>query len=282
MNETVDQAYSSMEEAAQEVISLLTTYGLDVIGAIAILVIGVWLAGRVQKLVRKGLTKSDRVDETLIGFFSSIARYLVLIVAGMAVLDRFGVETTSLVAVLGAAGLAIGLALQGTLSNVAAGVMLLIFRPFKVGDFVEAAGHAATIKELNLFFTVMATGDNVKIIVPNGQIWGSSLKNFSANATRRVDFVFGIAYDADIDKAMGLIRDIVADDERVHKDPEPFLVVSNLGDSSVDITVRIWTDAGNYWPVKFDTTKAVKERFDAEGVGIPFPTTTIYLEKAAD
>ena len=282
MNETVDQAYSTMEQTVREVIGLITTYGLDVVGAILILIIGLWLSKKVQNGLRKVLGRSGKVDATLVGFFSSIARYLVLIVTGMAVLDRFGVETTSLVAVLGAAGLAIGLALQGTLSNVAAGVMLLIFRPFKVGDFVEAAGHAATVKELNLFFTEMATGDNVKIIVPNAQIWGSSLKNFSANATRRVDFVFGIAYDADIDKAMELIRGIVAADDRVHKDPEPFLVVSNLGDSSVDITVRVWSDAGDYWPVKFDTTKAVKEKFDAEGIGIPFPTSTVYMEKAAD
>lgn len=271
-----------IEQVTGEIIQLLTTYGLDVLGAVMMLIAGMWLAGRVGKGVRAGLGKAKRVDATLVTFFGSMAKYAVMAVTVIAVLNQFGVETTSLVAVVGAAGLAIGLALQGTLSNVAAGVMLLIFRPFKVGDFVEAAGHAATVKELNLFFTVMATGDNVRIVVPNAQIWGGSLKNYSANSTRRVDFVFGIAYDADIDKAMALIADIAQADERVHEAPEPFLAVSNLGDSSVDITVRLWVDAGDYWGVKFDVTKAVKQRMDADGVGIPFPTRTIHMiaEKA--
>jgi small conductance mechanosensitive channel len=209
--------------------------------------------------------------------FASLAKYVVLAVTIIAVLNQFGVETTSLVAVVGAAGLAIGLALQGTLSNIAAGVMLLIFRPFKIGDFIEVAGHSATVKELNLFFTKLATGDNVSIIVPNAQIWGGSLKNFSSSTTRQVDLVFGIAYDADIEQAIALIRDVVSADERVHKDPEPFLGVSNLGDSSVDITMRAWVDSGDYWDVKFDTLKVVKERMDTDGVGIPFPTRTVYM-----
>lgn len=266
-----------IERVVGEVINLLTTYGLDVVGAVVMLIAGLWIAGRVGRGVGKTLERAKRVDATLISFFSSMAKYVVIAVTIIAVLNQFGVETTSLVAVVGAAGLAIGLALQGTLSNVAAGVMLLIFRPFKVGDFIEAAGHAATVKELNLFFTVMATGDNVRITVPNSAIWGGSLKNFSANATRRVDFVFGISYDADMDKALNLIRDIVATDERVHKDPEPFLAISNLGDSAVDITVRAWADAGDYWGVKFDTLKAVKERMDAEGIDIPYPTTTVHM-----
>lgn len=265
-----------VERAVNEVVGLLTTYGFEVLGAVLMLVVGLWLSGRVGAGVRKGLEKTKRVDATLITFFGSLARYAVMVVTVIAVLNQFGVETTSLVAVVGAAGLAIGLALQGTLSNVAAGVMLLIFRPFKVGDFVEVAGHAATVKELNLFFTVMATGDNVRIIVPNAQIWGGSLKNFSANPTRRVDFVFGISYDADIDKAMALIRSVADADARVHKDPEPFIVVGNLGESSVDLTVRLWVDAGDYWGVKFDVTKIVKQRMDAEGIGIPFPSRTVY------
>ncbi|MBT4718574.1 MAG: mechanosensitive ion channel [Rhodospirillaceae bacterium] len=271
-----------MEQVVQQLIGLVSTYGIDVLGAIIVLLVGLWLSGWMQRAVRKVMERSSRVDATLVGFFSSVARYVVLIVTGMAVLDRFGVETTSLVAVLGAAGLAIGLALQGTLSNVAAGVMLLIFRPFKVGDFVEAAGQAATVQELNLFFTVMATLDNVRITIPNGQIWGATLKNFSANPIRRVDFVFGISYDADIDKAMDTIRDLVSSDARVHKDPEPFLAVSNLGDSSVDITVRVWAQTEDYWAVNFDTIKAVKQRFDAEGIGIPFPSRTIYSVRADD
>ena len=282
MNNTLDKTHSTLEQVVQQLIGLVSTYGIDVLGAIIVLLVGLWLSGWMQRAVRKVMERSSRVDATLVGFFSSVARYVVLIVTGMAVLDRFGVETTSLVAVLGAAGLAIGLALQGTLSNVAAGVMLLIFRPFKVGDFVEAAGQAATVQELNLFFTVMATLDNVRITIPNGQIWGATLKNFSANPIRRVDFVFGISYDADIDKAMDTIRDLVSSDARVHKDPEPFLAVSNLGDSSVDITVRVWAQTEDYWAVNFDTIKAVKQRFDAEGIGIPFPSRTIYSGRADD
>ncbi|MBT3552576.1 MAG: mechanosensitive ion channel [Rhodospirillaceae bacterium] len=282
MNNTLDKTHSTLEQVVQQLIGLVSTYGIDVLGAIIVLLVGLWLSGWMQRAVRKVMERSSRVDATLVGFFSSVARYVVLIVTGMAVLDRFGVETTSLVAVLGAAGLAIGLALQGTLSNVAAGVMLLIFRPFKVGDFVEAAGQAATVQELNLFFTVMATLDNVRITIPNGQIWGATLKNFSANPIRRVDFVFGISYDADIDKAMDTIRDLVSSDARVHKDPEPFLAVSNLGDSSVDITVRVWAQTEDYWAVNFDTIKAVKQRFDAEGIGIPFPSRTIYSVRADD
>lgn len=266
-----------IETTVSELLSVLTTYGLDVVGAIVTLIFGMWLAGRLRNATAKGLTKTGKVDATLSSFFSSLVKYAVMAITIIAVLNQFGVETTSLVAVLGAAGLAIGLALQGTLSNVAAGVMLLIFRPLKVGDFVEAGGHAGTVKELNLFFTVMATGDNVRIIVPNSSIWGGSVKNFSANPTRRVDFTFGIGYGADIDKAMAAIRAIVDGDSRVHKDPEPFLVVGNLGDSSVDIITRVWVNSGDYWGVKFDVTKAVKERFDTDSIDIPYPTTTVHM-----
>jgi small conductance mechanosensitive channel len=212
-----------------------------------------------------------------VSFFASLAKYIILAVTIIAVLNQFGVETTSLVAVIGAAGLAIGLALQGTLSNIAAGVMLLIFRPFKVDDFIEVAGHAATVKELNLFFTQLATADNIRIIIPNAQIWGGSLKNFSSNPTRCVDFVFGISYDANIDQAMALISDVVTADERVHKDPEPFPSVSNIGDSAADITARVWVNSDDFWSVKFDTTKLVKEGMDAEGVDIPYPSSTVYI-----
>lgn len=272
-----EEIAAMIEPVVAEVIGLLTTYGMDVLGAVLTLIVGLWLSGRIGKVMEKGLEKTKRVDATLVTFFASMAKYAVLAVTVIAVLDQFGVETMSLVAVVGAAGLAIGLALQGTLSNVAAGVMLLIFRPFKVGDFIEAAGHAATVKELNLFFTVMATSDNVAIIVPNAQIWSGSLKNFSTNPTRRVDFVFAIAYDANIDKAMALISDIVKSDGRVHKDPEPFLAVTNLGDSAVDITTRVWVDRGDYSGVKYDVIKAVKERMDAEGIAIPFPSRTVYI-----
>ena len=270
-----EEITSLIEQVLTDMVGLLTTYGMDVLGAILMLIIGVWFSGRTAYAVKKGMQKAKRVDATLVSFFSSMAKYVVLAITIIAVLIQFGVETTSLVAVVGAAGLAIGLALQGTLSNIAAGGMLLIFRPFKVDDFIEVAGHSATVKELNLFFTQLATLDNVRIIAPNSQIWGGSLKNYSVNPTRRVDFVFGIAYDANIDQAIALIKDVLGADTRVNKTPAPVVVVSNLGDSSVDLTTRVWANAADYWDVKFDTLKAVKERMDSDGVSIPFPTRAV-------
>lgn len=254
----------------------LTTYGLDVLGAIITLIVGFWFAGRASKLTRKAATRSPRVDDTLGHFFASFVKYLVLAVVVIAVLNQFGVQTASLVAVLATAGLAIGLALQGTLSNIAAGVMLLLFRPFKVGEYVEAGGHAGTIKELNLFFTVMATPDNVQITIPNGQVWGAALKNYSTNPTRRVDISAGISYSDDIGKAMNVVLETVKADSRVKTDPEAFVGVTEMADSSVNFAIRVWVDNGDYWPVKFDLTKAVKEAFDANDVNIPFPTRTVH------
>jgi len=281
MNQDITQALGSVnsevELIIEQVIELITSYGLNVLGALVILVIGLKVAGWSGRATEKTLNKLKRVDPTLIGFFSSLVRYAVMTFVLIAVLNQFGVQTTSLIAVLGAAGLAIGLALQGTLSNVAAGVMLLIFRPYKVGDFVEAGGHAGTIKELNLFFSVMAKVDNVRIAVPNSQIWGNSITNYAANPTRRVDFLFGVSYDADLDVALAAIRDTLAADARVHSDPEILVAVSELADSSVNIVARAWTDTTNYWAVKWDMTKAVKEALDAKGVGIPFPTRTVHM-----
>ena len=211
------------------------------------------------------------------GFFGSLVKYVIIAITIIAVLNRFGVETTSLVAVVGAAGLAIGLALQGTLSNVAAGVMLLLFRPFKVGDYIEAAGLAGTVKSISLFVTEMATPDNVQIIAPNAQLWGAAVKNFSFHETRRVDLLIGIAYEDDIDKAMAAIHAVVGADSRSHDDPAPMVAVAELADSSVNLTVRVWCQAGDYWGLKFDLTKAVKERLDAEGITIPFPQVQTHV-----
>ncbi len=269
-----------MSDNANALLPLLIEHGLSMIGAVLILIIGFWLAGRAQAFTVKALDKPLNSDAMLKGFFGSIVRYLVIIATILAVLGQFGIETTSLIAVLGAAGLAIGLALQGTLSNVAAGVMLLVFHPFRVGHFVELGGVSGTVKNLNLFTTELATGDNVQIIIPNSGVWGQSLKNYSVHATRRVDMVFGIAYDADIDKAMSIIRAAIAADVRCHTDPKPLVVVGNLGVSSVDLTTRVWCANGDYWGVKFDLTKKVKEMFDAEGVDIPFPTRTVYQARA--
>jgi len=275
-----------MDERAREIIDLVinvvTEYGINVIGAILILIVGFWFAGRARNWAKKLFDKTDTIDPTLTTFLSNAVRYLIIIFTVLAVLDRFGVETTSFVAIIGATGLAIGLALQGTLSNVAAGVMLLFFRPFKVGDFIEGGGHSGTVKSLSLFVTHMNTPDNVEIIVPNNALWGSSIKNFSFNPTRRVDFVFGIGYGDDIDKAQDILADVIKADERVHADPEPFIVVGELGASSVDLIVRVWCNGGDYWGIKFDLTKNVKQRFDKEGISIPFPQRDVHLYKQDD
>ncbi len=276
--ESATVAVSDQIELVIEALSsTLTTYGLSVVGAIVTLIVGVWFAGYASRLTGRALEKTSRVDDTLSKFFASFIRYLVLAVVVVAVLNQFGVETASLVAVLATAGLAIGLALQGTLTNVASGVMLLFFRPFKVGDYVEAGGHAGTIQELNLFFTVMATPDNVRITVPNGQVWGSAVHNYSANSTRRVDISAGIAYDADIDTAMAVVHETISADTRIKPDPEPFVAVTEMADSSVNFTIRVWVDNADVWPVKFDLTKAVKQAFDRNGIDIPFPTRTVHM-----
>ncbi|MEO1120075.1 MAG: mechanosensitive ion channel domain-containing protein [Pseudomonadota bacterium] len=244
--------------------------------AAAILIVGYVFAGWAGSAVKSMGERNERVDNTLASFFGSIIRYAILAMVAIAVLDRFGVETTSLVALIGAAGLAIGLALQGTLSNLAAGVMLIMFRPFKVGDYVDAGGHSGTVKGIALFTTELATVDNVQIIMPNGAIWGSPIVNYSAHDDRRVDLVFGVSYDSDLKVAEQAINDVIAADQRVKDAPAaPFVAVTNLGDSSVDFTVRVWCDAADYWMLKFDLTRAVKEKFDATGVDIPFPTTTV-------
>ena len=276
MEEATANMADTIAAMIEAVGAVLTTYGLSVVGAIVTLIIGVWFAGYASRLTGKALEKSSRVDDTLSKFFESFVRYLVLAVVVVAVLNQFGVETASLVAVLATAGLAIGLALQGTLTNVASGIMLLFFRPFKVGDYVAAGGHAGTIKELNLFFTVMATPDNVQITVPNGQVWGSAVSNYSTNPTRRVEIVAGISYDTDIDKAMAVVHETISADARIKSDPEPFVAVTDMADSSVNFTIRVWVDNADLWPVKFDLTKAIKQAFDANGIDIPFPTRTVH------
>lgn len=241
--------------------------------ALIFLILGWIIAGALSGFVRRTVKRSPRIDDTLGGFFASLVKWLVLTVVVIAVLQLFGFQATSLVAVLGAATLAIGLALQGTLANVASGVMLIAFRPYKLGQYVDIGGTAGTIKDLNLFTTELVTPDNVQIIMPNGKAWGSIITNYSAHPTRRLDLSFGIDYGDDANKAMSLITDIAAADSRVHADPAPWVRVVNLGESSVDLGVRLWCDAGDYWELKFEMTKRVKEAFDKNGVSIPYPHT---------
>ncbi len=256
--------------------NLLIEYGLSVIGAIVVLVLGRATAGWARSKLQSSLTKAG-TDASLIPFFSSMIYYVILGVVLIAVLNLFGIETTSLIAVFGTAGLAVGLALQGTLSNFSSGVMLLIFRPIRVGDFVEVAGQAGTVKEIAIFNTILHTGDNVRIVIPNAQVYGDIVKNYSFNDTRRIDLVMGIGYGDDIGKAIGIIERVVTADERVLKDPAPTIAVSELADSSVNLVVRPWCNAGDYWPTRWDLTRALKEELEAGGCNIPFPQTDVHV-----
>lgn len=262
---------------SEEVMPYFIEYGLEVIGAIAILIIGLVAAKWLSKRVEKHLEKSERFDKTLTPLFAKTIRILVVIVTILAVLSQFGIETASLIAVLGTIGLAIGLALQGTLSNVASGIMLLLLRPFNVDDVVEIGSTSGVIDEIGLFATQMHTFDNIAITMPNSRIWGDEIKNYSQNDKRRVDMEFGIAYDDDMDKAMGIINEVLNADERVLDEPEPLVVISNLGDSAVNIRVRPWTETANVWPLRYDITKSIKERFDEEDISFPFPQRDVHL-----
>ena len=254
----------------------LVALGLNILKALVFLILGWIVAGWSKRTVLKLANRSERMDPTVASFLSSLVRYAVLTFTILAVLSQFGIETTSIIAVLGALGLAIGLALQGTLGHVASGVMLLLFRPFKIGDFVETGGESGTVKGITLFTTELATADNVQIIIPNGAVWGSAVKNYSFHDTRRVDLVMGIGYGDDIDKAIGIIQAAISADDRALTEPGPQIVVGELADSSVNIIVRVWTQSGNYWPLKFDLTKELKERFDQQGIEIPFPQQVIH------
>jgi small conductance mechanosensitive channel len=267
---------ANAEAILDTVTALVATWGLKVVGAILILIIGRIGAGWARRITRKGLERSQ-VDATLVPFLSNGVYYLLLAVVLIFVLSAFGIQTASLVAVLGAAGLAVGLALQGTLSNFAAGVMLLVFRPFKVGDFIDAGGTTGSVDEIGIFACTLKSPDNVKIVVPNSQVYGQTIKNFNGFDTRRIDLVIGISYDDDIGLAIDTIRQIVAADERVLADPETVMAVSNLGDSSVDLVVRPWCQGSDYWSLRFDLTRRIKEGLEAAGCSIPYPQTDVHL-----
>jgi small conductance mechanosensitive channel len=264
-----------MEEAIQSVMEVTVKYGLQIIGAILILIAGRIVAGICRRLARRALAKAN-VDATVTSFFAQFAYIIVMLAAVLASLAKFGVQTTSFVAILGAAGFAVGMALQGTLSHFAAGVLLLIFRPIKVGDFVEVGGVSGTVKEVRLFTTVMATPDNVHMIVPNSKIFNDTIKNFSVNDTRRIDLTIGIGYGDSIDRAMEVLMEVMRADERIIQEPAPQIVVTDLGDSSVNLLLRCWTKRADFWPVKCDLTKNVKENFDIQGIEIPFPQQVIH------
>ncbi|QCU91188.1 mechanosensitive ion channel family protein [Thiomicrorhabdus sediminis] len=257
-------------------------WGIKVLMALAIFVIGRWVVHIVVDLLKKLLKRSQKIDDMLIDFIGSIVNALLILFVIIASLDQLGVDTTSLVALIGAAGLAIGLALQGSMQNFAAGVMILVFKPFKSGDFIDAGGILGVVEKVQIFSTVMRTGDNKEVIVPNGGIYGGPITNYSARDTRRVDMVFGIGYDDDLRKAKQILLDLIAADERILKDPEPVVALSELGDSSVNFVVRPWVNSGDYWKVYWDMNEKVKLAFDEQGISIPYPQMDVHLHKTED
>ncbi|MCA0921245.1 mechanosensitive ion channel family protein [Pseudooceanicola nanhaiensis] len=248
----------------------------SLVSALVILFLGMLLAGWANRRITNLARRYQRLDDTLFNFLGSITRYAILAFAVIFILNTFGIRTTSLVAVVGAAGLAVGLALQGTLSNVAAGVMIILFRPIKNGDFVEVGGESGTVKDISLNFTELASLDNVQIIIPNSQVWGNTITNYSVYPTRRAQWTFGVGYGANLKKAEEIILETIKADPRSHAEPAPFIQVTNLGDSSVDFMVRFWCDASEYFGYKADMTRKVKEALDAGGIEIPFPTRTVH------
>jgi small conductance mechanosensitive channel len=278
----MEQQQEQVPNFLNQAVDLAIDYGLDVLGALAILIAGTFVAGWAQRSALRVLNRAPRVDETLKPVIASVVRYGILIFVLIAVLAQFGVQTTSIIALLGAAGLAVGLALQGTLQNIAAGIMLLFLRPFRVGDYIDAEGLAGTIEEIGLFTTQMRTYDGIYLEVPNGQIWNRPIHNYSRVTSRRLDMVVGIGYQDDIDKALAAMMDLLVEDERVIDDPEPQVMVKELGDSSVNLNLRCWVDSGDYWSLRFDLTKALKQRLDAEGISIPFPQRDVHLYKTEE
>jgi small conductance mechanosensitive channel len=255
---------------------LLIQYGLKALAAIAIFIIGKMIANWLKKLVIKVMKKAD-IDQIIIGFTSSIAYIGMLAFVVVAALGQLGIQTTSFIAILGAAGLAIGLALQGSLANFAAGFLMIIFRPFKVGDFVEAAGVSGSVQAIHIFTTTLITPDNKTIIVPNGKIGNDNIINYSAQATRRVDLTVGVSYDADLKEVRAILEDIVSKDSRILSDPAHQIAVAELADNSVNFVVRVWVESADYWSVFFDATETVKLRLDEAGIGIPYPQRDVHL-----
>lgn len=259
------------------VLSYITLYGFKIIGAIVIFYVGKKIAKIITALMVKVMERSN-VDETLRKFLDDIIYGLLIVFVVLAALNNLGVNTTSFVAILGAAGLAVGLAFKDTFANIGAGVLLIVFRPFTVGNFIQAAGESGVVEEISLFSVKMKTGDNKQIIIPNSGIIGGNITNFSAKDTRRVDFTFGIGYDDDLKLAKATLEEIINADERVLKDPAAFVAVSELADSSVNFVVRAWVNSGDYWGVYFDTLEKVKLTFDEKKISIPYPQMDVHTQ----
>jgi small conductance mechanosensitive channel len=265
-----------------EVVAFAKTHAIDFALALVTALVIFYVGRIVVKLVTRAIRKvmnAQEVDPTLVTFISNLVNMVLMVIVAIAAIGALGVQTTSFIAILGAAGLAVGLALQGSLSNFASGVLIIIFRPYKVGDWVEAAGVSGAVQEVQILTTVLKTGDNKQVIVPNSQIMGSVITNYSANDTRRVDMVVGVSYSDDLDKVRSVISELISADDRILADPAPTIAVSELADSSVNFVVRPWVKTSDYWGVMFDMTEAIKKRFDQEGISIPFPQQDVYVHK---
>ncbi len=266
----------SVDKIIGTVQNLLVTYGGRVVGAILVLIIGMWVAKAIKNGIVKVMKKRS-VDPSLISFLSCLGHVALQVFVVIAALGILNIPTASFVAVLGAAGLAVGLALQGSLSNFAAGVLMIIFKPIKVGDFVEAGGAVGSVEEIGIFTTVLKSPDNKRIIVPNSGVTGSNITNFNVNGTRRIEIVAGISYDDDIDKAKAILNEIVSSDARILKDPAPQVAMSAMADSSVNFVVRPWVKPEDYWGVFFDTTETIKKKFDEADITIPYPQRDVHI-----
>lgn len=267
----------------QFIVMLQTTgieFGIGLAKAVAIFYFGKLLVSIIVRTLRK-IMLTQEIEDTLESFILTLIRAILMVIVFIAAIGALGIQTTSFIAVLGAAGLAVGLALQGSLANFASGVLIVLFKPYRIGDFVEAAGIAGTVVEVEILTTVFKTGDNKRVIVPNGQVMGSIITNYSANPTRRVDMVIGVSYDDDLDKVRATLEELIAADDRILDDPAHKIAVSELADSSVNFIVRPWVNSEDYWGVMFDLTEAIKKRFDAEGISFPFPQQDVHLYKAA-
>ena len=265
-----------MEQIILKLQEWIALYGLKVIAAIAILIIGTIAAKIIRGIIRKVLQKS-KVDETLVSFIASLSYVMLMAFVLIATVQKLGVQTTSFIAVLGAAGLAVGLALQGSLANFAAGVLMIIFKPFKIGDFIEAGGTAGSVDEIGIFTTELKTPDNKKVIIPNAKITGDNIVNFTVKGTRRMDLVAGVSYSSDLDKVRKVLEEILAEDDRFLKDPAPKIGVLELAESSVNFVFRPWVKTDDYWDTFFDTQEKIKKRFDAAGIEIPFPQQDVHI-----
>ena len=255
---------------------LITLYGLKVIAAAVIFIVGRWVAKGVRRLIVRAMIKG-KVDETLVSFLGHLTYFALLAFIIIAALNQLGIQTTSFIAILGAAGLAVGLALQGSLANFAAGILMIIFRPFRVGDYVEGGGTAGIVEEIQIFTTKLRTPDNNSIIVPNAKITGDNIVNYSANDSRRMDMIVGVSYDEDYDQVKELLQDILAKDGRILEEPAPTIGIVEFGNNSVNFAFRPWVKTSEYWDVYFALTEAIKKRFDEEGITIPYPQRDVHL-----